>query len=534
MNALDATGSILSAIIQYPSRYSKVYPYRNIFENEDFILFYYIGKCSEMGSKLTRKVLEKNLYANATRWLMRNSLVRKNNPDSFSDAYLESKSMDALLTAGDKENVFCQLVLDRFDEVSLNKVPEDTLESILNLAPEMSKQQIGDQLLDGLVKLMSSPQKIDREVYTKSDIIDYAKATIDKYERDFIGTNNTSLYSKEVSNQFITALSSRKQCFNWNLGPIDMPKVKYSDMVSVLGVSKVGKTRFVMGEMVYPTLLKGQNVLILSGEMSIPDILSFITIKHLYMQHSMKVGLDTCTKVIGISEVVSQLGIGMSDAMDIVMSDDKNSEYYEKLVIYRPYIEDISKLPLEAIEVIILTFNEIVDPESKIGTPFLLDKDSGVFSISQFMPMIRAEIDAKDIKMVVVDHMGLIEADNNTSKTEVMTLAYQQIKQIAKSDVNPVVTVAINHIDTSSEDKMMTSKSGDLVGARAFNTNESKKSADLEIVLYRTEESKREGMILLQIPFSRWEDAPSGNISLVSDYMVSDFCIPGVIKEPYQ
>lgn len=115
-----------------------------------------------------------------------------------------------------------------------------------------------------------------------------------------------------------------------------------------------------------------------------------------------------------------------------------------------------------------------------------------------------------------------------------MTLAYQQIKQIAKSDVNPVVTVAINHIDTSSEDKMMTSKSGDLVGARAFNTNESKKSADLEIVLYRTEESKREGMILLQIPFSRWEDAPSGNISLVSDYMVSDFCIPGVIKEPYQ
>lgn len=224
----------------------------------------------------------------------------------------------------------------------------------------------------------------------------------------------------------------------------------------------------------------------------------------------------------------------MSDAMDIVMSDDKNSEYYEKLIVYRPYIEDISKLPLEAIEVIILTFNEIVDPDSKIGTPFLLDKDSGVFSISQFMPMIRAEIDAKDIKMVVVDHMGLMEADNNTSKTEVMTLAYQQIKQIAKSDVNPVVTVAINHIDTSSEDKMMTSKSGDLVGARAFNTNESKKSADLEIVLYRTEESKREGMILLQIPFSRWEDAPSGNISLVSDYMVSDFCIPGVIKEPYQ
>lgn len=500
-----------------------LYKYKSLYKNEDFVLIFYIREMYNRKTTLDRYTLETLITENAPNWLKKNSIAKKEDPENLSKDYLQSRSVDTLLTSEDEENVLIDLVLSRYDDLLQMEPILDEKSLELALATEY-KGSVNRDILNGISSLMANPVRYKDKVYTKSEMVDYLR---DKISDEDIALSSATLdsYQSELDNAYIEALESRSTCFQWNLGVDTVPTIKKSYMVSVIGFSKVGKTRFVIGEMVYPTLLRGGNVLILSGEMAKTDINSFIVIKHLYIKTGIRLGLENCNYILGISSLLKQKGLTFSSIM--------NNDIPKGMEMYKKIIDKVKVIPEEVIEAVILAASE-VKGEKGFGIPYLLTKEDGIFNIKSFMKDTRSFIAEKKIDMLVIDHMGLVEPDYRLSKTETMTQAYQMAKQIAVDKVHPTAVIAINHIDTSTEEKALEGKDANIgMTARAFNTNEAKKSADLELVLYRTDASKREGQVMLSIPYSRWESSPTESIPLISDYLVSDFVVPGVEKGEY-
>lgn len=499
-----------------------VYKYKDLFKNEDYVLIFYIFNMYSRNTTLDKHILESLITTNAPKWLDKNSIIKKSNKDNLTKDYLQTRTQNVLLTQHDEENILIAIVLDRYDELMNSKPTLDKEQVEIGLESEF-KSNVNDTIITDLTSLLSNNLKYNNKVYTKTEMFDYLKDKITDIDAS-MNTRPTNSYKEDMENAYLDTLSNRIPCFKWNIGVDTVPVIKKSYMVSVIGFSKVGKTRFVIGEMVYPTLLSGKNVLILSGEMAKTDINSFIIIKHLYMKTGIRLGLDNCNAVLGISALLKK---------NHLKFDDIKNNIPDSLKEYTKVINKVRTIPNEVIESIIMTSNE-VQGDGDFGIPYLLTKDDGIFNIKSFIRDIKSFISEHKIDMVVIDHMGLIEPDYKLSKTETMTQAYQMAKQIAVDKVNPTAVIAINHIDTTTEEKTLAGNNSNVgMTARAFNTNEAKKSADLELVLYRTEQSNREGQVILSVPYSRWESPPNDDIPLISDYLVSDFVVPGIQKGDY-
>lgn len=500
-----------------------LYKYKSLYKNEDFVLIFYIREMYLRKTTLDRYTLETLINENAPNWLKKGSIAKREDPNNLSKDYLQSRSVDTLLTSEDEENVLIDLVLARYDELMQVKPILDEKSLELSLSTEY-KSSVNRDILDSISSLMANPLKYNNKVYTKSEMVDYLR---DKIADEDISLSSATLdsYQSELENAYIEALESRSPCFQWNIGVDTIPTIKKSYMVSVIGFSKVGKTRFVIGEMVYPTLLKGGNVLILSGEMAKTDINSFIVIKHLYIKTGIRLGLDNCNYILGMSYLLKQRGLTFESI---------KKEVPLGMEMHKKIIDKVRVIPEEVIEAVLLAASE-VKGEKGFGIPYLLTKEDGIFNIKSFVKDTKSFIADKKIDMLVIDHMGLVEPDYKLSKTETMTQAYQMAKQIAVDKNHPTAVIAINHIDTTTEERALEGKSDNIgMTARAFNTNEAKKSADLELVLYRTDASKREGQVMLSVPYSRWESSPTESMPLISDYLVSDFVVPGVEKGEYE
>lgn len=544
------TSELLAYLIKNPIDYTKFPSIDKILLNEDYILYFYLVNGIKNGLTLTRETLELALNQNVHHWMNKRSILYKKTKSNMDKDYIQNKVSTNLVAEADYKEAFIAIVLNRFDYLSnLDLKIDFDSEYLMDLIRKMVESELGVELIEEVIDLMKKDKYYKGELYSSTTVLPYLRNRITDMDVQLSSTAKFDDYSSYIQNEFMKDTIRYNRCFKWNLGKnIHLPSVDLGHMVSLLGQEKVGKTKFSLGEMAYPTIVSGENVLLLSSEMSEVQLISILASKHIYNMEGFKVSVSQVESCIGTQQAFDTFGITLEDYekqkkeyLD-VMSGKKEIDNYKNYVdeedfkiLYkmRDKIDEYARLSEAKREVITIYFNDIIT-NKKLGRSWVLTNEDNIFNIDNMVPTIHSLAKKYNASLVIYDHAGYAYSQTNLSKTEVMTKVYQNAKVIARKKDHPVAFVVINHIETSSSEKLKSSGEKDNTVIRAFNTSEAKKSADIELVLYTTEELQREGAVNLKVLVSREEEASKEPITMVVDYMVNDFTALGSSKDKYK
>lgn len=546
------TDQLLSYLIKNPKEYTKFSFLDKLLKNEDYIIFFDLKESIKNGIELNREILKMSLEANVTSWKNKNSILFRVAHSTMDKDYIQLKSSQELITDSDFTEAFIDIVLYRFDqlintEVKLNFESEYLKQMIV----QMVEGSVGLELVGEVSDIIKSGKYYKGKYYGSNDIIKYVRGRISDIDIELSDTSKFDDYSTYIMNKYLEVSVLESKCFNWNVGKsITLPTVNKSYLVSVLGQSKIGKTKFVTGEMAYPAIMSGKNVLYLSGEMGDTQMMSIMTSKHIYAKKGFKISSNEVTSCITISNILEQMSVELSEYLgqreryiNMINGILSPSEYKEKFILdeevfktlykMNDLIETYSKLTPAKREIIINYFDDILT-NPFIGRIYVLEKEDKVFDVDNMYTTISSLIDKYNADMVVYDHAGLAYSESNKGKVEIMTLCYQIGKDIAKRSKNPVSFIIINHIATDASETISKKGTIDSESLRAHNTSEARKSADLELALYTDGSLEKEGAINLQVTICRNESFTKDPIVFTVDYMVNDFVAMGSTKDEYK
>lgn len=554
LNDKDDVSQLISQLLAYllknPIDYTKFPSIEKILVNEDYIIYFYLVNGIKNGLRLTRETLELALNQNVHHWMNKRSILYKKSNSNMDKDYIQSKVSTNLVAEIDYKDAFMAIVLNRFeylDNLEL-KIDFDS-EYLMDLIKRLVESELGVELIEEVIELMKKDKYYKGELYSSTTVLPYLRNRITEMDVQLSSTAKFDDYSSYIQNEFMKDTIRYNKCFKWNIGKnIHLPTVNLGHMVSLLGQEKVGKTKFSLGEMAYPTIVSGENVLLLSSEMSEVQLISILATKHIYNMEGFKVSVSQVESCIGTQQALETFGITLEDyekqkkeyldfmSGKVDIKDYKNyirNDDFKILYKMRDKIEEYSQLSEAKREIIMIYFNDIIS-NKKLGRSWVLTNEDNIFNIDNMVPTIHSLAKKYNASLVIYDHAGYAYSQTNLSKTEVMTKVYQNAKVIARKKDHPVAFVVINHIETSSSEKLKSGSGKDNTVIRAFNTSEAKKSADIELVLYTTEELQREGAVNLKVLVSREEEAKKDPITLVVDYMVNDFTAMGSSKDKYK
>ena len=549
-NKNEIIKQLLAYIIKNPEKYSEFPSINKVLENEDYVLYFYIKNGVQNGITIDKNVLEISLQHNASRWLDRRSILFKDAKSRIDNNYIQSRIENQLVTDNDFKEGFTAIVLDRYNQL-LDTYVEIDFESdiVKDLIVKLIESDMGEDLIRECIELLNKDKRYKGIVYDSNSVIPYIRTRLNELDIELGISSKFDNYLEYIQDRYIDNITRQTQCFNWNLGKlVKMPNVYKGYMVSLIGQEKAGKTRFVAGEMVYPTLLQGRNVLFYSSEMEETQMISILVSKHIYNKEKLKISSQQIDVCIGVEGALEKYGITIEEydkqlemysklmRKDITINEYKHiidEDIFKRLYNMRETIEEYKKLTGAKKEIIKMYMFDLINNES-IGNIHVLTFDEGIFNVDDMIPKTRELIKKYDISLVVYDHAGYAYSNTQATKTEIMTRLYQDAKNIAKSKDNPVTFVVVNHIKTTTSESIGKSGYKEGVVISAHNTSEAKKSADIEIALYRTAELDREGAINLQVLAVRNGSFYKDPIALFTDYMVSDYVIMGGTKDRYE
>lgn len=549
-NKNEIIKQLLAYIIKNPEKYSEFPSINKVLENEDYVLYFYIKNGVQNGITIDKNVLEISLQHNASRWLDRRSILFKDAKSRIDNNYIQSRIENQLVTDNDFKEGFTAIVLDRYNQL-LDTYVEIDFESdiVKDLIVKLIESDMGEDLIRECIELLNKDKRYKGIVYDSNSVIPYIRTRLNELDIELGISSKFDNYLEYIQDRYIDNITRQTQCFNWNLGKlVKMPNVYKGYMVSLIGQEKAGKTRFVAGEMVYPTLLQGRNVLFYSSEMEETQMISILVSKHIYNKEKLKISSQQIDVCIGVEGALEKYGITIEEydkqlemysklmRKDITINEYKHiidEDIFKRLYNMRETIEEYKKLTGAKKEIIKMYMFDLINNES-IGNIHVLTFDEGIFNVDDMIPKTRELIKKYDISLVVYDHAGYAYSNTQATKTEIMTRLYQDAKNIAKSKDNPVTFVVVNHIKTTTSESIGKSGYKEGVVISAHNTSEAKKSADIEIALYRTAELDREGAINLQVLAVRNGSFDKDPIALFTDYMVSDYVIMGGTKDRYE
>lgn len=549
-NKNEIIKQLLAYIIKNPEKYSEFPSINKVLENEDYVLYFYIKNGVQNGITIDKNVLEISLQHNASRWLDRRSILFKDAKSRIDNNYIQSRIENQLVTDNDFKEGFTAIVLDRYNQL-LDTYVEIDFESdiVKDLIVKLIESDMGEDLIRECIELLNKDKRYKGIVYDSNSVIPYIRTRLNELDIELGISSKFDNYLEYIQDRYIDNITRQTQCFNWNLGKlVKMPNVYKGYMVSLIGQEKAGKTRFVAGEMVYPTLLQGRNVLFYSSEMEETQMISILVSKHIYNKEKLKISSQQIDVCIGVEGALEKYGITIEEydkqlemysklmRKDIAINEYKHiidEDIFKRLYNMRETIEEYKKLTGAKKEIIKMYMFDLINNES-IGNIHVLTFDEGIFNVDDMISKTRELIKKYDISLVVYDHAGYAYSNTQATKTEIMTRLYQDAKNIAKSKDNPVTFVVVNHIKTTTSESIGKSGYKEGVVISAHNTSEAKKSADIEIALYRTAELDREGAINLQVLAVRNGSFDKDPIALFTDYMVSDYVIMGGTKDRYE
>ena len=483
----------------------------------DYIIFWNSQQAYKYNySSLSREFLELLITKHASKWINPRSILSGRMKGSTSREYIQSKINKMLSTDAEYEGALKLLTLTRFDELKNMPKEEDeiAIQDQINQAKQIAKYRFSEASIMKLADVSIGKEvNIGKQKFGR-DTLPEMFLHIAEEIKDNYSINEESSYRNGLINRLANQIKNYEDLVKLNIGKDICSPLKAGDMWSIIAEKKVGKTKFMLGEIVYPALVTGRNVRVCSGEMSEAEVLSAVIVKHIYVMTKQK--LNSLNVGAYLSYIATkELGMPISKAIE----------------------KKISKITPEMRELIDTAFYQLTEGSGigKLYVPSMRDEariaiEGDDFAIKGGKERMIKIIQRDNIDLVVWDHMGFFHTPDPNSDKLSAEQAYRTALDVAKNNIRPVGAVCINHT--------MTGAKYDNPGeVRAFGTSAAEKDAAVSLALTQTQEEAADGMATLMVLADRNQSASdefgSTTFAIYADKMVNDFVISGTEKKDY-
>ena len=498
--------------------------------NEYYVLFYYIEELNKSNLVLTKEFLQTGMEVNKMDWVNERSVFMRDNP-TITKEYLQSMTKVRLEYDIDYANALEEIVLARFSKIESIDTPEE--KEFLGIISKL--KDIASIVFAKKVSLEVQPLIMGEKEYLYHNKLRYGREDALQYMVNRSQQLNFSLSanSNHTNNKYnVWEKTSRVTSgivptYIWNLGKNIFSNPQPGHVVSLIAPSKVGKTRFAVGEIAYPSILLGRNVKYYSGEMEEHILRSMLLTKHIKYTKGYKIKESTVEKVF---ITASRIRTKKATASELLYFDKVPSNIKETIFqaehdlffsgkygnIGVAYVGDINKLDN--------------------------DETPGEFVVERQHDLLRKENERlpSDDKwdVVIQDHVNHMRSEKGLKDAAMIESYIQSAKAYASSEDTKCVYVIVNHLNTNQENKIREQDSAEGMNLRGHGSNESGKSADMEYVMYQTSLDRKEGTVHLQVTVDRYKNISevykTDTFVLVADRANCDFTFDGVgVKKPY-
>lgn len=521
---------LMRVIVDDPSLLQRTpYVFHALQEVEDKILCHYFSLLYQESINITESTLDSVLTnSEIKRWFWTKSIAREEWKHPVEDADLMSKLSIQIKSPADREQALYNLLLIRFEEImNTPKVDAMEKEGVLRFAKENANSILAREF-----HLLSQELIMKGFVYYKR--VKYeAKDFVTLMERFVTSTSDmlakvddgaSSLLQASTS-MFKDVVVSSGAAFHWQLSLVDvgLPELDTGQVGVVLGAEKVGKTRFSLGEVAYPTIQEGNTVGYISGEMSNVDLLTMLTIKYIYKSTGRRLQFKIVRAVIACMHDANKLQLSVPEFIQLLKKEDilpekgidgavkeiaqgmSFSEFIPLQKEFKNIIKELEEINNAYVEMISLYFNQLMnDPD--MGRLLVLES-SEYFDVDSFPTAIRA-LKKKNpkLKLVVIDHLGFMTSKTLDSDSKVQKEIMSTCKMLAKQ--LGIAFWVVNHLETKANEDIAKGKVTSVKGVRGHGSSAPEKFADMVLILWATPEDSLEGITRLHFKVSRWVENP--------------------------
>lgn len=544
----DDTTMILNSVINNTDLTSNLAYLEDTLVREDFIIYFYAREFHRLGiNKLTRRGLMAALESNAIYWLNKNSILNKRTAkeqNELDSEYLSIATNRTLYSEADCCDALRSLVLKRFDDVSSVNAhfDEEEMRSVVEGHKLTAQIKFAEDVALRAYNLLSGDKKreyINGVVYESGDIL----AFIHDLSLEYINTLNNSTVANDYDSyqsylrQMCRSISSTDIVFKWNLGEQVIGDLVKGWMVSISAPPKQGKTRFTLGEMVYPALKAGRNVDYYSGEMKLKDIIALLIVKYLYSEYGMDLSSKKLFTNVGIALQISaklQSGLDLTPA-EVKALDEMGKDFFSIILLAQNKLMGYNST-FGKLNVISLT-----DDEESNTTPGLKTKTEQKFIVenleNNIMTSIKSRAEEYRPDMIVFDHAGHFSSAGKLTMTETLREVYAIGHKLAGNKLHPFLSVVINHTVTEQGERAREKGKFDGSTLRAFGTSEAGKSAEVDLSLVSTDDQDKDGQVTLIVNYDRWSDQKrtfkTNAFTMVANKGTCEFTLVGCTKKAY-
>lgn len=541
------TQVVLNTILNDTSKAAEMSYLEDVLQQEDYILYFYASQFFARGvTRLTRDSLNLVLTSNALQWIQKDSLLSKANERRslrIPTVYLATRTSATLSTQADYAKVLILVVLERFDKIQSVSLPATSEEilSILEGHRIQSQVDYSSKLMKEVYDLLYGTKEctyLNNVRYKSSDVLDYirdnASIALSKLKGSYLDSSTNDNPSMRTIQNLAYETTFATPTFHWNLGNSILSNPIPGWLITISAPPKEGKTRFVIGEMVYATLCEGHNVKYYSGEMSEAAILTCLIIKHIYAKQGINLGTGNAFKMVyNILVMVQRIKAGT------IMQ--------EELAVFNSYGRSKVELVLNAQYDLFLsgkyggiTITYLGAYQANQGDNNSIESQQFVVENLQYniLNEMKSAKEENRYDVVIFDHAGHFRSSQNSAdRFYAISRLYNEAKSICTNKFHPFTAVVVNHTTTDANKVIDKSSGSDSLQFRAFGTSDAGKTADMDLSLISTPEQQKDGLQSIIVNFDRWishAQAYKTNIfPLTANKGICDFCFVGSTKTVY-
>lgn len=353
------------------------------------------------------------------------------------------------------------LTLEKYDELMEMKIDSNDAVGYLLALKESMIINLSKQSVNMQVEILNEGLRIGRDTFVGyKDYLKFMRiieGSIHSRFVDFLSSkkDKASFDSLDSANDFEDDETVEvKPLFKTGYQPLDDAlSVMTGDVVTIVGDEGVGKTTLLV-EQVYRAMMEGHSVLMMTGESAIQKIWSSIVGKHLYELTGLRVEWREIQNILELPDEV-RTKVNMAK-LDLIENYKIGKFHAQRYFYYETFYDDVEEYILKYPDIGLIC----VDHADRL-------KSTGELSINGYL---------------------------RTQKERVDSL-YQQCIDI--SDEYPLAVMILAHSNTEANKATLKGKDvGVRIGASSSATS---KDSDMVIYLRKTDELRRQSMILVEV-----------------------------------
>lgn len=520
---------ILKFLCKNPKLYSNTLYLEDLLSQEDYVIYFYIKQFCKGDIEFTRDSLKIALNEQKLYWINPKSKLSEKF-DRVHKEYIQSKTIEFLNDDNDFGNALVNLVLKRYDEIqNVEDISIEEYNSIISTERANIQIELFQNILAKISPLITRQEEslvYNNVRYTASNILELvSKMAVDK---SLAVSGIANYISKEEEHesqlrQVASGKTTADRVFTWNISGNQrlLPDAIPGDVIGIVAEEKVGKTRFTIGEAVYPALCLGKNVKIYSGEMEISELYAILAIKHMYSLYGVTLDFNIAKDIIIISEKIKDKSVTDIEIEKLNSYDREYIEYVLNGVNFFKYNKAVGRLKL------------VRAGDVQNSNEFVMENvlTNNMAELQNTNPEDRTDL-------VVFDHVNLFKSRIGMKLEDFI----QDIVKLTKNVIHPLVSIVINHMKTADASEKINNKTTlkDLeeLDFSSHGTSELQKSTTLYMNLIRLPELEKAGQIALKVARARGFDIMktlrTNVFKLIAYREVSDFILVGQQKLSYE